>query len=223
MGTLKRYDELGVCCVNVIGKEHTMGQKMTKARLLLEMGKLDDLFSWLDALSSEGISNWETHYLRARVLVAREEPLKALAELEQFTGAPISSSILRAEVLAGLGKEAEALAALVVPNPDAAVLKARGEVQLKFKRFKEASESFSKSLEMDPRCISAWYGKGMAHLGNSEPDEAIGCFDTAIGLDDNYVWAWAGKVRAYRAKGDAKNAARSEAMLHRLDSELIID
>jgi tetratricopeptide (TPR) repeat protein len=225
MGTLKRYDELGVCCVNVIGREHTSDQKMTKARLLLGMGRFDELSAWLDVLSSECVSNWETHYLRARVHVARQEPLKALAELEQFAGkdAPPKSNMLRAEVLASLGKEAESLAALAIPNPDATVLKARGEVQLKFKRYRDAVDSFSRSLEMDPRCISAWHGKGMACLGNGQPDDAIVCFDTAIGLDRDYVWAWAGKVRAYRAKGDAKNAALAEKAMSQIDRDFRIE
>jgi tetratricopeptide (TPR) repeat protein len=225
MDSLKRYGELGVCCNSIITLDNTSEQKMTKARLLLKMHMLDELLEWLDVLGPSDIAAWERHYLKARAYAGMEQPLKAISELEEArkNNPPGEVIILQAEILAELGKEAEAMACLAVPNPDAAVLKARGEVQLRFRRYNDATESFSKSLGIDSRSLPVWYGKGMAHLGNGEPDEALGCFDMALGLDQDYVWAWAGKVRAYRAKKDEKNAARAEAILSKIDENFRIE
>jgi serine/threonine-protein phosphatase 5 len=120
-------------------------------------------------------------------------------------------------LLSSQGRESEALACLAMPSPSAAVLRRRGDILLKFRRYSDAIDAFSKALEIDSRAISAWYGKGMAHLKNSQPDDALMCFDAAIGIDQNYVWAWAGKAQAFMAKGDGKNAARSEEILLGLD------
>jgi len=221
LDTLKRYGELGVCCINIIGKEHTKEQKFTKARLLLKMGMHDGLLAWLDSMEADGIAGWELNYLRAVAQSENGQPGKALGELEKARnlGAPIKANILASELLSSMDREPEALAWLAVPNPCADALKARGDVQLRFGRHADAAGSYSRSLEMESANIPAWYGLGMAHLGNGQPDEALKCFDTAIGIDPDYVWAWAGKVRAYRAKGDGKRENQAKKIMLALDPE----
>jgi tetratricopeptide (TPR) repeat protein len=63
----------------------------------------------------------------------------------------------------------------------------------------------------------------MALLGAGRPDDALECFDTAIGIDPNYVWAWAGKAKAYKAKGDGKSEASAISVIRELDKNFPIN
>lgn len=53
-------------------------------------------------------------------------------------------------------------------------------------RTDEAMQHFDRALELDPRCASAWVGRGMRLSG----DEAIRCFDHAIAADPDSDSAW---------------------------------
>jgi len=150
-------------------------------------------------------------------MAARGDPEGGLAVLAGIKPAELSGEarILMAELLSGLGRREEALAALEVDARG--ICRARGDILLEMKKYSEAAEAFGKELELDQRSLPAWYGRGMALLGLGKAEEALACFDTAIGIDGNYVWAWAGKAKALEAKGDSKPAARARAVIKEID------
>ncbi|MCK5397122.1 MAG: tetratricopeptide repeat protein, partial [Thermoplasmata archaeon] len=222
--TIKRYDQLGVCCTNIITSDNAEKQKLTKARLLLKMGNNQELEAWTDALIAAEMDNWEIYYLKGLALKNQGHPKKALIELETALEKSDNEEeicIARAEIYTELGNETEALACFARPNLSAEALRSKGDTELKFKRYADAIESYKKCLKNNSHNQSAWYGKGMAHLGSKELDDAIECFDTAIGIDSDYVWAWAGKAKAYLLKGDEKKAGQAKAIALELDSDFV--
>jgi len=186
------------------------------------MDRFGELLNWIDDLLDNGMNNREIHYLRGMALKNMAEPEKALTELkiaEEMAGSDDEPYIAMAEIFAEMGNETDALACLTRPELGARALGIRGDIELRFGHYANAIESYKKCLKEDPRKQSAWYGRGMAHLGIGEPDKAIKCFDTAIGMDPDYVWAWAGKARAYRAMGDEKRARQVEEIVMELDGD----
>ena len=186
------------------------------------MDNNQELVAWTDMLIEDGFDNWEIYYLKGMALRNEGQLKKALLELEialEKSKNQEGPYIARAEIFAELDNESEAIACFARPNLGSEALRTKGDIELQFKRYPDAIETYKKCLEKDGHNQSAWYGKGAAYLGNKEPDKAIECFDTAIGIDPDYVWAWAGKAKAFLLKGDEKKAGQAKAIALELDSD----
>lgn len=107
----------------------------------------------------------------------------------------------------------EAFAALLALTPDTAdAWLSVGYVLADAGRRTEADHHFTRALELDPRCASAWVGLGMGRAGA----EALRCFDAAVEIDPAYHGAWFLKSTMLRALGDTVEAdaclARARAL-----------
>lgn len=81
------------------------------------------------------------------------------------------------------------------------VLHARAALLTSGRRFEEALESASKSVEKVPDCYYAWVLKGTVLIDLGRVPEALGCFEKAIELNTNCKEAWFKKGGALFALG----------------------
>ncbi|MEO1093525.1 MAG: substrate-binding domain-containing protein [Cyanobacteria bacterium J06638_28] len=82
----------------------------------------------------------------------------------------------------------------------------RGTTLVNLGRLDEALKSLDHSLEMEPREITAWLGKGHLMTQKGRFDEAIFCFDKAIALNSNLGAPWQGKGMALQSMGRTAEA-----------------
>jgi tetratricopeptide (TPR) repeat protein len=71
-----------------------------------------------------------------------------------------------------------------------------GNNQSLMARYSDAVGSYGKAIEIDPKQLGAWYGKGNALYRLGKYEEALNAYDRAIELDPQYVDAWYSKGAA---------------------------
>jgi tetratricopeptide (TPR) repeat protein len=68
-------------------------------------------------------------------------------------------------------------------------------------KYKNATESFNKALIIDPTHLLAWCYKGYSLHFLERDTEALSAFDSAIKLNNEFIFAIAGKVSALKGMG----------------------
>ncbi|HWY29189.1 MAG TPA: FecR domain-containing protein, partial [Candidatus Acidoferrum sp.] len=83
------------------------------------------------------------------------------------------------------------------------------ELEFDFQNLQAALEALGRAQRLSPRLASAASLDGFISLAANHPDEALGYFDKALGLDDSLPMAWLGRALAKAALGDDHEARRN--------------
>ena len=79
-------------------------------------------------------------------------------------------------------------------------------------RYEKAILFFEKTLELNPRMITAWTNKSscLARLGRYE--EAIGCCDKGLELDPRNIFSWNNKGWSLQENGSLRRGHRNGSL-----------
>src|SRR5262249_47445153 len=65
----------------------------------------------------------------------------------------------------------------------------------------EAVADFSRAIDLEPKLVCAWFGRGVAYATLGRYGEAVDDYARVIELDTKHVNAWHGRGLAYRRLG----------------------
>src|SRR5262249_13836197 len=71
-----------------------------------------------------------------------------------------------------------------------------GDTYFDIKRYKEAMVAYSHAIQLHPRCVYAYYRRGLVYAQLKEYQEAINDYDRAVALNPNFFLAKKERQRA---------------------------
>jgi len=100
------------------------------------------------------------------------------------------------------------LQAINIKSEDAFTLFGLGYLNGVQEIYDKALGYLEKAIDLDPKCVHAWNGKGNTLVGLKRYEEALKCYEKAIELDPKYVLAWYNKGNAFGRLGENEEAVR---------------
>jgi len=81
-----------------------------------------------------------------------------------------------------------------------------GDACYRLDRLQEAQMAYRKAVEMDPRCLAAWFGLGCTHVKQSNWTEAAEAFRRAVEIDSRNANAWWRLGKVYQEQSRHRQA-----------------
>lgn len=82
--------------------------------------------------------------------------------------------------------------------------------------YKFAVKLFTEAIQLNDKCLEAFYNRGLSYLKLNENEKAVADFTEAVKLDAKFVLAYKSRAKAFRAVGKIAEAEADEAILKRL-------
>ena len=217
---LKRYERAMICYDQAITANDEEGLRLEKARMLNFLEEYEEVVEWLDGLPKDQI-NGELLIVKGKALNNQGKDSEAIIALTNGIemGAGEEAHILKASIFSIQGKYAEAMVCFGRKGLSAKALTSKAEIELKFEK-PEALDTVEKALEKDGGWLPAWKLLGDIHLSSGEHKMAGDAYDSAIGIDEDYVWAWMGKARLYADMGKNNKAMKYLDIALEIDPDL---
>lgn len=118
----------------------------------------------------------------------------------------------RAHLLAGLGRQSQALADLeclvkLAPGHASAWFNL-GYVQESLNDPRAAAQAFGRAVTLDPSMDSAWYGLGLCHIRQGQWDAALSALQRNTELQPMSPNGWYQLARVHLERGEPEQASR---------------
>lgn len=104
-------------------------------------------------------------------------------------------------------------------NPRYEYLVNRGVVRARRENktnYEFAVKLFSDAIQLNDKCVEAYYNRGLSYLKLNENEKAVADFTEAVKLDSEFALAYKSRAKAFRAVGKIAEAEADEATLKRL-------
>ncbi len=185
------------------------------ARALVKAKRADEAKVFLDQAAERDPANSDVYYVRGLIeMGAKNMPgaLQAFDKKLEMDPKHVLSVMNKANILLGMGKKQEALAAYrqaTVLAPNSVPVWVAFGTALSADSTAAASKAFDRALALDPKSVEAMRGKGLIFLLLEKYTDAIQLLTaaTAAEPDDVDGWVWLGQALLNSGKhSDAREA-----------------